>query len=150
MEGFWFCANAWNAFTWTNIPHRSLSLRKLFEKFSLSRVSQVFDKVWHTGLVAKNKNTAPHPYFHILKSYLAESYFQVKYLEGRMELYPILSGVPQGSVHGLISYQRHIADLPTNPNAIASLTIQPFWPHQNPTLAHSTSKIIWINSNLGS
>jgi hypothetical protein len=43
-------------------------------------IAQAFDKVWHTGLLYKLKNKLPIPYYLLLKSYISERYFQVKYL----------------------------------------------------------------------
>jgi hypothetical protein len=42
-------------------------------------VVQAFDKVWHTGLLYKIKNTFPSPYYLLLKSYFNERHFQIKY-----------------------------------------------------------------------
>jgi hypothetical protein len=41
--------------------------------------AQTFDKVWHTGLLYKLKNKLPSPYYLLLKSYISERNFQVKY-----------------------------------------------------------------------
>jgi hypothetical protein len=42
-------------------------------------VAQAFDKVWHTGLLYKIKSTFPSPYYLLLKSYITDRHFQVKY-----------------------------------------------------------------------
>jgi hypothetical protein len=42
-------------------------------------IAQAFDKVWHTGLFYKLKNKLPSSYYLLLKSYISERYFQVKY-----------------------------------------------------------------------
>lgn len=49
----------------------------------------------------------------MLKSYLFNRHFLVKYQEGYTPLFPISSGVPQGSVLGPILYLLYTADLPT-------------------------------------
>jgi len=42
-------------------------------------ISQAFDKVWHPGLLYKIKRLLPHPLYSILKSYLTNGVFQVRY-----------------------------------------------------------------------
>ena len=78
-------------------------------------ISQAFDKVWHEGLLYKIKRALPLNYFTIMKSYLSERYFLVKYCDTTTDLFPIHSGVPQGSVLGPILYILYTADLPSNP-----------------------------------
>lgn len=75
-------------------------------------VSQAFDKVWHSGLLYKIKKFLPHSVFHILKSYLSDRTFQIKYQNTITNLYPIESGIPQGSVLGPFLYVLYTSDLP--------------------------------------
>jgi hypothetical protein len=42
-------------------------------------VTEAFDNVWHIGLVYKIKNIFPSPYYLLLKSYITEKHFQIKY-----------------------------------------------------------------------
>jgi hypothetical protein len=59
----------------------------------------------------------PSPYYLLLKSYISERYFQVKYHNAYSRYKPAKSRVPQGSVNLLFT-----ADLPTTNNTtIAAL-----------------------------
>lgn len=77
-------------------------------------ISQAFDKVWHEGLLYKIKRNLPAPYFKILKSYLSDRYFQIRYRDEYSSLHKIYSGVPQGSVLGPILYILFTADIPNS------------------------------------
>lgn len=81
-------------------------------------VSQAFDKVRHKGLLYKLKTHLPHPYYDVLKSYLTNRYFVVKYQEEVTTLSPIYAGVPQGSVLGSVLYQIYTYDIPVQDNNI--------------------------------
>jgi hypothetical protein len=62
----------------------------------------------------KLKDSLTLPLRLILKSYLTDRLFQVKYNQTTSDLYPIQSGVPQGSVLAPVLYTIYTADLPTN------------------------------------
>lgn len=83
-------------------------------------VGQAFDKVWHTGLLYKLKRMLPINYFLILKSYLADRHFLIKYQSAYTQLQTIQAGVPQGSVLGPVLYLLYTADLPTSPGIITA------------------------------
>lgn len=75
-----------------------------------------FDKVWHKGLLVMLKETIPHSTHLMLKSYLTDRVFQVKYNHTTSNLHPIQSRVPQGSILGPTLYTIHTADLPMSPD----------------------------------
>lgn len=79
-------------------------------------VQQAFDKVWHTGLLYKLKSLLPHSFYSLLKSYLNERFFQIKFQEILTDLKPIQSGVPQGSVLGPVLYLLYTSDIPVGQN----------------------------------
>jgi hypothetical protein len=83
-------------------------------------ISQVFDKVWHTGLLYKLKSAFPHPEYTLMKSYLTDSTFQVRYQEEYTKLYTIQSAVPQDSILGPILYSIFTADLPETEQIITA------------------------------
>jgi len=81
-------------------------------------ISQAFDKVWHPCLLYKLKRTLPHPLYSILKSYLTNRVFQVRYHEEYTSLHNIQSGVPQGSIPGPVLYSIFTADLPVSDHTL--------------------------------
>ena len=103
-------------------------------------IQQAFDEVWHEGL-KKLKKILPHTYYSILKSYLTNRLFMIKYLNVTIAIFPIESGIPQGSVLGSLSFTIHTADLPT----LTQITTATFADdtallasHSDPIIASST------------
>jgi hypothetical protein len=80
-------------------------------------ISEAFDKVWHTGLLYKLRKSLPHNYYLILKSYLHGRHFNVNVAQQYTELFPVKTGVSQGSVikedshwlHPTTTYNRYVA-----------------------------------------
>ena len=106
------------------------------------------------GLLYKLKLQLPHPYYDLLKSYLSNRSFRVKYNDDTSELFQIKAGVPQGSVLGPTLYTLYTADLPIDHNT----TIATFADDtvvmasdSNPVIAsenlqsHLTSIDVWLN-----
>lgn len=83
-------------------------------------VSQAFDRVWHKGFLFKLKLILPYLHYQILKSYLTDRYFTVKFQNKVTKPYPILAGVPQGSVLGLVLYQIYTSNIPTSDRTVTA------------------------------
>ena len=69
--------------------------------------------MWHEGLLYKIQILFPDSIYKILKSYLENRYFLIKYREEYTSLPTVLSGVPQGSLLGPLLCLLDTADFPT-------------------------------------
>lgn len=74
-------------------------------------IQQAFDRVWHDGLLLKIKNQLPSPFFHIIKSYLSDRKFKVRYGGEESGWKTVRAGIPQGSVLGPLLYTIFTADM---------------------------------------
>lgn len=83
-------------------------------------VAQAFDKVWHEGLLYKIKKFLPSSFFLLLKSYISGRCYEVNYNSETSPLYPIRSGIPQGSILGPVLYLIYTADIPTSEEVISA------------------------------
>jgi hypothetical protein len=76
------------------LPHMSLE-NKQYCSAAFLDISQLFDIVWHTGLLYKLRWSPPLNYFLITKSYLHSKRFFVKVETEYSELSSVNAGVPQ-------------------------------------------------------
>jgi len=78
-------------------------------------ISQAFDRVWHEGLLFKIKPLLHPIYYLLIKSYLADRYFQVRVGTSHSGLAKISAGVPQGGKLSPLLFNIYAADQPTSP-----------------------------------
>ena len=84
-------------------------------------ITQVFDCVWHNGLLFKLKSFLSAPYFLILKSFFENRFFTVKHNNFYSPYYKLKAGVPQGNDLSPILYNIFTSDLPrTNHTTLAT------------------------------
>jgi len=67
-------------------------------------ISQAFDKVLHPGLLFKIKHILPPGYYNLMRSYLQDRTYKIKFNTQTSTLHQIYSGVPQGSILGPLLY----------------------------------------------
>ena len=83
----------------------------------------------------------PKQYFQILKSYISERHFRVKYENEYSELKRITAGVPQGSVLGPILYLLYTRDIPNTEATMATFADDTVILATAKNITESTSKL---------
>ena len=124
----------------THIISQTLEKKKYCSAVFLD-IQQAFDKVWHEGLLYKLKKLLPHTYYSILKSYLTNRQFMVKYADAITTTFPMEAGIPQGRVLGPLLFSIYTADLPiSNEITIATFADDTalLATHADPAIASST------------
>lgn len=99
----------------TNMVEAAFENKKVCSVVLLD-VSQVFDRVWHEGLMCKLRGMLLRSFNELIESYLQDRCFRVRLEDTYSSYRKISAGVPQGSVLGPILYLLFTADIPKNPD----------------------------------
>ena len=75
-------------------------------------VREAFDRVWHSGILLKIKNTLHATYFGLLRSYLENRRFAVRFHSALSNEHNVAAGVPQESLLGPLLYCLYSYDMP--------------------------------------
>ena len=86
-------------------------------------ISKAFDKVWHEGLLYKIETVGSADNLYKLCHNFLSDRFQRVVLNGQSSNgdQPVLAGVPQGSLLGLLLFLVYVSDLPDNLESLAKL-----------------------------
>jgi hypothetical protein len=121
-----------------NRRHNKATENQVYCTAAFLDMSQVSDKVWHSGLLFKIKRILPSSYFNLLKSYLNDHQFETKFNGETSSRFHIHSGVPQGSILGPLLYCLYTSDLPTPRETTLGTFADDtaiFATHEDPTIA---------------
>jgi len=102
-----------------------------------------------SGPPAKNQTNPPPSVLYLLKSYLQNRYFVTTYNETSPP-FPMLSGIPQGSILGPLLYTIYTADIPQSNTTILSTFADDtavFTTHPDPTLASANLQDLRTTEN---
>lgn len=75
-------------------------------------VAQAFDRVWHQRLIFKLSKMLPGNHVELIKSYVSDRFFRVRFEDSISDFLPINAGVPQGSVLSPLLYSLFTSDIP--------------------------------------
>lgn len=100
----------------TNIIKRNKSVAKT-SVMALLDIEKAFDNVWHDGLIYKLQQcNFPAYIVRIIHNYLRDRSFQVSLSGASSDTFPIIAGVPQGSLLGPVLFNVFTSDIPRLPN----------------------------------
>ncbi|VVC41248.1 Reverse transcriptase domain [Cinara cedri] len=83
-------------------------------------ISQAFDRVWLDGLLFKIRNCLPSSLFLLIKSYLTDRYFQIRFGSSISEMALIQAGVPQGGILSPLLFNIYVSDQPITQGTIVA------------------------------
>ncbi|VVC31270.1 Reverse transcriptase domain [Cinara cedri] len=79
-------------------------------------IAQTFDRVWYDGLLYKLKLFLPAPYYLIIRSYLENRSYKIRYDSSYSPHFSIKAGVPQGSDLSPDLFNIYTVDIPVTTN----------------------------------
>ncbi|KAL4096831.1 hypothetical protein QTP88_021714 [Uroleucon formosanum] len=83
-------------------------------------ISQAFDRVWYQGLLFKLRKCLPSALYLLIKSYLENRHFQIRYGTAFSNMSTINAGVPQGGILSPILFNIFVSDQPTLPDTLVA------------------------------
>ncbi|KAL4121294.1 hypothetical protein QTP88_013837 [Uroleucon formosanum] len=83
-------------------------------------ISQAFDRVWYEGLLFKLKKFLSPSLYLLLKSYLTNRHFQIRFGSSVSEIENIFAGVPQGGILSPLLFNIYTSDQPVSQNTIVA------------------------------
>jgi hypothetical protein len=90
--------------------------KKIFYTAVFLEISQAFDRVWHDGLLHKLKIFFPSTFYLLIKSYLTERTFQIRYGSDTSSIGSISARISQGGILSPILFNIFTADQPITIN----------------------------------
>jgi len=72
--------------------------KKYYCTYAFLDISQAFDRVWYEGLLFKLKKFLLPCLFLLIKSYISDRHFQIRFGSSVSKIEKILAGVPQGGI----------------------------------------------------
>lgn len=79
-------------------------------------ISQAFDRVWYEGLLFKLKKFLSPCLFLLIKSYISDRHFQIRFGSSVSKIEKILAGVPQGGILSPFLFNIYTSDQPISQN----------------------------------
>ncbi|KAL4092057.1 hypothetical protein QTP88_026630 [Uroleucon formosanum] len=105
-------------YTISKLPRKKSPEEKQYCTGAFLDVSQAFDRVWHAGLLFKLKIILPSNYYLLIKSYLEDRFFSVRYGTATSSPKPIKTGVSQGAVTAPLLFNIFLYDQLTLPMSL--------------------------------